>query len=88
MVYSYTEHISDIGIVASAPTLEAAFEEGVKAALETFKDFDTGGLTSKLTFASGDHRPNMSAKIYEYQGGKMVQKATIELPRKKEWLGY
>ena len=61
---------------------------GVKAALETFKDYDTGGLTSKLTYAAGDHRPNMSAKIYEYQGGKMVQKATIELPRKKEWLGY
>jgi len=61
---------------------------GVKAALETFKDFDTGGLTSKITFAPGDHRPNMSAKIYEYKGGKMAQKATIELPRKKEWLGY
>lgn len=60
---------------------------GVKAALETIKDFDTGGLTSKITFAEGDHRPNMSAKIYEYQGGKLVQKATIELPRKAEWLG-
>ena len=46
---------------------------GVKAALETFKDFDTGGLTSKITFAPGDHRPNMSAKIYEYKGGKMAQ---------------
>jgi branched-chain amino acid transport system substrate-binding protein len=61
---------------------------GVKAALETFKDFDTGGLTPQITFAPGDHRPNMSAKIYEYQGGKMVHKATIELPRMKEWLGY
>jgi hypothetical protein len=29
----------------------------------------------------------MSAKIYEYQGGKMVLKETIELPRKAEWLG-
>jgi len=60
---------------------------GVKAALETFKDFDTGGLTSKITFTPSDHRPNLSAKVYEYQGGKMVLKATIELPRKAEWLG-
>lgn len=60
---------------------------GVKAALETFKDFDTGGLTSKLTYTPTDHRPNMSAKVYEYEGGKMVLKATIELPRKAEWLG-
>ena len=60
---------------------------GVKAALETFKDFDTGGLTSKITYTSTDHRPNMSAKVYEYKGGKAVLKATIELPRKAEWLG-
>ena len=60
---------------------------GVKAALETFKDFDTGGLTSKITFTPSDHRPNMSAKIYEYQKGKLVYKTTIELPRKAEWLG-
>ena len=60
---------------------------GVKAALETFKDFDTGGLTSKITYAPGDHRPNMSAKVYEYGKGKMGLKATIELPRKAEWLG-
>ncbi|HEY5765267.1 MAG TPA: ABC transporter substrate-binding protein [Candidatus Deferrimicrobiaceae bacterium] len=60
---------------------------GVKAALETFKDFDTGGLTSKLTYTGADHRPNMSAKVYEYKGGKAVLKATIELQRKAEWLG-
>ncbi|MGB6410216.1 MAG: ABC transporter substrate-binding protein, partial [Candidatus Deferrimicrobiaceae bacterium] len=60
---------------------------GVKDALETLKDFDTGGLTAKITYAPTDHRPNMSAKIYEYQGGKMELKETIELPRKAEWLG-
>ena len=60
---------------------------GVKAALETFRDFDTGGLTSKITFTATDHRPNMSAKVYEYKGGKMVLKTTTELPRKAEWLG-
>lgn len=60
---------------------------GVKAALETIKNFDTGGLTSKITFAPKDHRPNMSAKIFEYQKGKLVFKKTIELERKMEWLG-
>ncbi|OGP76084.1 MAG: ABC transporter substrate-binding protein [Deltaproteobacteria bacterium RBG_19FT_COMBO_60_16] len=60
---------------------------GVKAALETIKDYDTGGLTSKITFTPADHRPNMSAKIYEYEKGKMILKKTIELERKKEWLG-
>jgi hypothetical protein len=29
----------------------------------------------------------MSAKVYEYTKGKLVLKQTIELPRKKEWLG-
>ena len=60
---------------------------GVKAALETIKNFDTGGLTSKITVTPADHRPNMSAKIYEYAKGKLVLKKTIELPRKAEWLG-
>ncbi len=60
---------------------------GVKAALETIKEYDTGGLTPKITFAPDDHRPNMSAKVYEYSKGKLVLKKTIELPRKKEWLG-
>jgi branched-chain amino acid transport system substrate-binding protein len=60
---------------------------GVKAALESIKNFDTGGLTSKITFDPKDHRPNMSAKIFEYQKGKLVLKKTIELPRKMEWLG-
>lgn len=60
---------------------------GVKAALETIKDYDTGGLTPKITFTPADHRPNMSAKVYEYAKGKLVLKQTIELPRKKEWLG-
>jgi branched-chain amino acid transport system substrate-binding protein len=60
---------------------------GVKAALEGLKDFDTGGLTPKITFTPTDHRPNMTVKIYEYQKGKMVLKATTDLPRKMEWLG-
>jgi len=61
---------------------------GVKAALETLKDFDTGGLTpAKLTFTPTDHRPSMTVNIMEFQKGTLVLKQTIELPRKAEWLG-
>jgi len=60
---------------------------GVKAALESFRNFDTQGLTAKITFTDKDHRPNMSARIYEYVKGKLVYRKTIELPRKAEWLG-
>ncbi len=61
---------------------------GMKKALETLKDFDTQGLTAPITYMADDHRPNMSAKVFEFQDGKMVYKTTIELPRKKEWLGF
>ncbi len=61
---------------------------GIKKALESLKDFDTEGLTAPITFTSDDHRPNMSAKVYEFGDGKMIYKTTIELPRKKEWLGF
>jgi branched-chain amino acid transport system substrate-binding protein len=61
---------------------------GVKAALETLKDFDTGGLAvDKITFTATDHRPFMKVNITEFQKGKLVVLKTIELPRKAEWLG-
>ena len=60
----------------------------VKAALETLKDFDTGGLTpAKLTITATDHRPSMTVNIMEFQKGNLVLKQSIELPRKAEWLG-
>ncbi len=61
---------------------------GLKKALETLRDFDTQGLTAPITYTSTDHRPNMSAKIYEYQDGKMVYQATVTLPRRDDWLGF
>ncbi len=62
--------------------------ETVKAALETFKDFDTGGLTpGKITFTSTDHRPFMSVNIMAMEKGQLVLKKTMDLPRKAEWLG-
>ena len=62
--------------------------ESVKDALETFRDFDTAGLTpAKITFTPTDHRPFMAVNITEFQKGKLVKKKTVELPRKAEWLG-
>jgi branched-chain amino acid transport system substrate-binding protein len=62
--------------------------ESVKDALETFRDFDAGGLTpAKITFTPTDHRPFMAVNVSEFQKGKLVEKKTMELPRKAEWLG-
>ena len=45
----------------------------VKAALETIKDFDTGGLTAPVTFTPTDHRPNTTLNINKIDSeGKIV----------------
>jgi branched-chain amino acid transport system substrate-binding protein len=62
--------------------------ESVKNALETFKDFDTGGLTpGKITYTSADHRPFTEVNIMEMQKGNLVLMKTVAPPRKAEWLG-
>jgi branched-chain amino acid transport system substrate-binding protein len=61
--------------------------EGVKAALETFKDFDMGGLTNPITYTPTDHRPETKTAIYQIKGGKLVKVADYDMPRKPEWLG-
>lgn len=60
---------------------------GVKAALETLKDFDMGGLTSPVTYTPDDHRPSTKTPVYQIQGGKLVKVAEYDMPRKPEWLG-
>ena len=61
--------------------------EGIKDALETFKDFDMGGLTGNVTYSPTDHRPETKTPIYQIQGGKLVKVAEFDMPRKPEWLG-
>jgi branched-chain amino acid transport system substrate-binding protein len=61
--------------------------EGVKAALETMKDFDLGGLTAPVTYTPEDHRPSTKTPIYQVQKGKLVKVAEFDMPRKPEWLG-
>jgi branched-chain amino acid transport system substrate-binding protein len=61
--------------------------EGIKAALETLKDFDVGGLAAPVTYSSADHRPTTKVSLYQIQGGKIVKLGDQEQPRKQEWLG-
>ena len=61
--------------------------EGIKNALETLKNFDTGGLVPPITYTTTDHRPTTKTTIYVIKGGKMTKVEDQETPRKKEWLG-
>lgn len=44
--------------------------ENIKAALESLKDFATGGVTQPITFTPSDHRGSKSLKLYQVKGGK------------------
>jgi branched-chain amino acid transport system substrate-binding protein len=61
--------------------------EGVRAAAETLKDFDLGGLTNPVTYTPTDHRPATKTPIYQIQGGKLVKVAEYDMPRRPDWLG-
>ncbi len=61
--------------------------EGVRAALESFKDFDLGGLTSPVTWTATDHRPSTRTAVYIIKDGKLVKVKDYDMPRKAEWLG-
>lgn len=61
--------------------------EGIKAALETLKDFDLGGLAAPVTYTAQDHRPSSTVELYQVQGGKLVRLKQVEQPRKQDWLG-
>jgi branched-chain amino acid transport system substrate-binding protein len=55
---------------------------GLKAALETIKDFDTGGLSAPITFTSTDHRPNTSLRIMKVdKDGKIVLVKQVSVKR-------
>ena len=70
-----------------ADKAKALSGEGIKAALETLKDFDLGGLAAPVTYTATDHRPTTKVSLYQIQGGKIVKLADQEQPRKQEWLG-
>ena len=45
--------------------------EGIKSALEDFKNYVTGGLTPPLTFTPKDHRPSVESRIFIIKDGKI-----------------
>ena len=61
--------------------------EGVKAAIETLRDFDLGGLASPVTWTATDHRPSTRTAIYQVRGGKLVKVKEYDMPRRADWLG-
>jgi branched-chain amino acid transport system substrate-binding protein len=61
--------------------------EGIRAALETLKDFDVDGLTAPVTYTAQDHRPTTQVDLYQVQGGKLVKLKSVEQPRRADWLG-
>ena len=68
-----------------AKTMDSA---GVKAALESLKDFDTGGLSAPITYTPTDHRPNTALRIMTVnKDGKIVLVKQVSVERKAEWLG-
>ncbi len=46
--------------------------EGIKAGLETLKNYDTGGVTAPITFSPQSHKGALKMKLYEVKGGKWV----------------
>ncbi|MCF8031727.1 MAG: ABC transporter substrate-binding protein [Desulfarculaceae bacterium] len=61
---------------------------GLKAALETLKDFNTGGLCAPITYTGSDHRPNTTMAIGGVKDGKIYLVKDVNFPRKKEYIGW
>ncbi len=47
--------------------------ENIRAALETIQNFDTGGITSPISFSPTSHKGNNSLRLFQVQGGKWVK---------------
>ena len=60
---------------------------GIKAALETVRDYDPMGLTPPISYFPADHRPTMSVFIYRVEDGRLVKVASPSLERRADWLG-
>ncbi len=46
--------------------------ENIRAALESMNSFDTGGVTSTISFSASSHRGNSSLRLFTVEGGKWV----------------
>jgi len=61
--------------------------EAIKKAFESFKEFDTWGLTPPFTYTSEDHRPTTRARIVQVKGGKVVALREVSVDRDMKWIG-
>jgi branched-chain amino acid transport system substrate-binding protein len=60
---------------------------GLKAALETIKDLETGGLTPPLTYGADDHRPTTQCGLYTIKGGKLELVSDVKIDKLPEYVG-
>jgi branched-chain amino acid transport system substrate-binding protein len=61
--------------------------ESVKTALESFREFDTWGITPPFTYTNEDHRPTNRARLVTIQGGKIVAMREVSVDRSMKWIG-
>lgn len=72
----YVEGWANVLVLAAALKLaDDAGEltpEGLKKAFESFRNFDTGGLTPPISFFNHDHRPSTESRIYKIENGEFI----------------
>jgi len=61
--------------------------ESVKNALESFKEFDTWGITPPFTYTNEDHRPTNRARFVMIQNAKIVPMREVSVDRSMKWIG-
>ena len=61
---------------------------GLKKALESLREFDTGGLTAPITFTATDHRPNTSLRIFKMSNNQLVSVKSVSIEREDRFLGW
>ncbi|HEU4537504.1 MAG TPA: ABC transporter substrate-binding protein, partial [Polyangiaceae bacterium] len=64
--------------------------ENLKAALESFENVETGGLTDRLSFRPDDHRPQSAVTVYKLApGGALVtERSESAISLQNGWLGW
>jgi branched-chain amino acid transport system substrate-binding protein len=61
---------------------------GLKAALESLENFDTGGLTAPVSYTPTDHRPNTALRIFKMSNNKLVPVKAVSIEREDRFLGW
>lgn len=71
---NYVQGFSSMYVMLSALKMTKGELTGknIKNTLETFKNFDTMGLTAPVTFTKDSHKGVTALKIYQIKGGQLV----------------